>query len=196
MPAVLLDRILERGRKTGLVAQTAAANAWYRSQAKRTVASSSSLLGGSSSGDLRSRIETGSMYLFQYDPKLKETLPYYDRFPMVVAFKGVGAGFLGLNLHYLPLGPRAKLLDALYTTMSNDRYDKSTRFSIAYALLKGASSFRFFEPCVKHYLLGHVQSKFLYIHPKHWDIAAFLPLQSFEKAGTSRVWRESMRKVG
>lgn len=194
MPAYLLDRILKRGQTGGYIQQTAAAQNWYRSQARRTVASSTTLL--NSSEDLRTSLEVGNLYLFQYDPKLKKTLPYYDRFPMVVPFKRVGTGFMGLNLHYLPLGPRAKLLDALHNTISNERYDKSTKFRIAYSLLKGASSFKYFEPCLKHYLLSHVQSKFLYIQPKYWDIAAFLPLQSFEKAGVSRVYRESLSKVG
>ena len=37
-------------------------------------------------GDLTSKIEPGNMYMFMYDPKLKETLPYYDTFPLCLPF--------------------------------------------------------------------------------------------------------------
>ena len=37
----------------------------------------------------------GSMQMFFYDPKYKETLPYYDRFPLVIVVKQKRVGFLG-----------------------------------------------------------------------------------------------------
>ena len=55
----------------------------------------------------------GSMQMFFYDPKYKETLPYYDRFPLAIIVKPAKGGFLGMNLHYLPPILRAKFLDAL-----------------------------------------------------------------------------------
>ena len=44
----------------------------------------------------------GSMQMFFYDPKHKETLPYYDKVSFVNYIKTRKGGFLGLNLHYLP----------------------------------------------------------------------------------------------
>ena len=29
----------------------------------------------------------GKMYMFFYDPKLRETLPYYDAFPLVIVVR-------------------------------------------------------------------------------------------------------------
>ena len=55
----------------------------------------------------------GSMQMFFYDPKTKDTLPYYDRFPLVVVVGPAEKGFYGLNLHYLPPILRAKMLDSL-----------------------------------------------------------------------------------
>ena len=51
---------------------------------------------------ISTRLIPGEMYLFFYDPKHKDTLPYYDRLPLVLPFRKVPDGFYGINLHYLP----------------------------------------------------------------------------------------------
>ena len=43
----------------------------------------------------------GSMNMFFYDPKHKDTLPYYDRFPLVIIVGPAEKGFYGLNLPFL-----------------------------------------------------------------------------------------------
>ena len=71
---------------------------------------------------LRSNFLPGRMYAFAYDPKTKKTLPYYDRFPLVILLNGApGGGFYGLNLHYLAPKLRAKFLSTLmeYRTKSS-----------------------------------------------------------------------------
>ncbi len=60
-----------------------------------------------------SNIIPGNLYMYMYDPKLKATLPYYDRFPLVFPFSKTPDGFIGLNLHYLPYQLRVMLLDHL-----------------------------------------------------------------------------------
>lgn len=194
MAAILLDKILALGRTAGGTAgQTAKAHKWYRDQAVKTTTTGSALFKDAGSTVLKSNLEVGGMYIFRYDPKLKATLPYYDRFPVVVAFKSTKMGFMGLNLHYLPPAPRAKLLNALYSATTNERYDVSTKFKIAYATLASASKFRFYQPCLKSYLHGHVQSRYLQIQPEQWDIAAFLPIADFQKASIEAVYRDSMK---
>ena len=42
----------------------------------------------------------GRMFMFFYDPKTKDTLPFYDRFPLIVMVGPAAGGFYGLNLHY------------------------------------------------------------------------------------------------
>ena len=51
----------------------------------------------------------GRLNMFFYDPKLKKKLPYYDRFPLVLPLENYNDGFLGINLHYLPIPLRIKL---------------------------------------------------------------------------------------
>jgi len=143
---------------------------------------------------LTARPLVGSMYMFYYDAKHKATLPYFDRFPLIFPYKKVKGGFMGINMHYLPLQYRAKLMDSLYDVASNTKYDESTRLKINYKILSGASQFRYFKPCVKHYLTSQVRSRFLYVYPSEWDIALFMPLERFEGATKTQVYADS-RKI-
>jgi hypothetical protein len=142
----------------------------------------------------------GQMVMYFYDPKWKKTLPYYDRFPLIMYLEPKagksGPGFLGLNLHYLPPLERAKLLDALYSVAEKNKNDEIKRIQITYGILKKAAKFKWYEPCLKHYLYGHVRSKFMIIDPKEWDMVCFLPLERFEKATKEKVWKDSLEKIG
>lgn len=140
-------------------------------------------------------ISIGSMYMFNYDPKFKKELPYYDRFPLIFPFDYAAGGFYGLNMHYLPPLYRAQLMDALYSLTNNKKQDESTVLRLSYDILKSSSKFRYFTPCVKHYLNSHVRSSFYYIKPEEWDAALFLPLQRFAKSGAGRVYADSINKV-
>jgi hypothetical protein len=141
-------------------------------------------------------MEYGYMYAFKYDPKWKKELPYYDTFPLIFPVKFESDGFLGINFHYLPTVLRAKLMDGLYSTLTNKQYDDTTRVRISYQILQSASKYRYFKPTLKKYLRNHVRSKFLEIHVNEWDIALFLPTESFRKADASYVWEESRKKIG
>jgi hypothetical protein len=133
------------------------------------------------------------MYL--YDPKTKDDLPYYDRFPLIFPFRVESDRFWGINLHYLPLPFRAKLMDALYDIANNKRYDETTKLRLSYQVLNSASKFKYFRPCVKQYLFNRMQSKFVYVYPSEWDIALFLPLERFEKASKVQVWAQSKKQI-
>lgn len=142
----------------------------------------------------------GKLYFFAYDPKHALTLNYYDVFPIIFPIelpynKGSSPGMLGINLHYLPPYLRARLMNALYQTMNNENYNKTTKLIINYKILKSASQFKYFKPCIHHYLFNHVKSPFQYIDPKFWDYVALLPLERFKKASRERVWMESILKV-
>jgi hypothetical protein len=141
------------------------------------------------------RPDAGQMYAFRYDPKGKQTLPYYDVFPLVFPIESYSDGFLGINFHYLPLALRAKLMDALYSVTSDKRYDENTRLVATYRVLQAASKFKAFRPTIKHYLYAHVRSPFLEITAPEWDIALFLPMESFKKATKETVWKDSRGKI-
>ena len=107
--AIVFDDLLAKGVRAGEVpARTDGARDWYRDRARRTRISPQTLI-KSDRDRLTSKVLIGKMYHFFYDPKHKKTLPYYDRFPLIFPFKSVRGGFLGINLHYLPLRLRLNL---------------------------------------------------------------------------------------
>ncbi len=196
--AVLFDEILNKGVRSGQIpARTDKARDWYRDQAKKYGRVKENDFFGSNQ---RERMTTqpliGGMYMYLYDAKTKAKLPYYDRMPLIFPFKKVKGGFYGLNLHYLPLPLRAKLMDALYETANNKSYDETTRLRISYKILDSASRFEGFKPCLKRYLTKQVQSKFMYVYPSEWDIALFLPTERFVGASKATVFADSRRKLG
>ena len=122
----------------------------------------------------RTRGPVGNMYMYFYDPKHKETLPYYDGFPLILMLGPATNGFMGLNLHYLPPTLRARVLDAVLAE-------------------KGEVPKRFLEPAMKHYLFKHVRSRFALVEKPEWEIATFLPMADWNKASATRVYSDSRR---
>ena len=190
--AKLLDRIKTSLAKEGLTPRTNASRAWLRAKVKDLKPTSSALM--RDKDRLKNTSMIGKMYFYFYDPKTKDTMPYYDRFPLVIPIERYNDGFLGLNLHYIHPKHRMILLDKLSDTMSNDTYDEKTKLKINYRYLAAAS--RIFEanPCIKRYLFTQIESRFLEITADEWDIAAMLPLESFVGATTSKVYADSRKK--
>ena len=195
--ASVFDKIITQGVRAGQIpARTDKARNWYRDAASDYGKINERKLVSGNPTRAVSTIKPGEMYMFMYDPKYKDTLPYYDRFPLIFPFKVQADRFWGINLHYLPHRHRAILMDALYDTINNTRYDESTKLQISYKILTGSSKLKFFKPCVKQYLYSQLNSKFLYVYPSEWDIALFLPLERFSKAPTSRVHFQSKESIG
>lgn len=136
----------------------------------------------------------GNMYMFAYDPKHKEELPYYDRFPLVLVIGPAPGGFLGLNLHYLHPRARARFLDKLLETISDNKLTERTRLKIRYNLLSSARRFREFAPCLKHYLTSHMKTRPSQVFAPEWETAIFLPIQQFKKASNTKVWLDSRKQ--
>ena len=196
--AVLFDELLTKGIRQGKIpAKTSEARDWYRNQAQNYKnVKENDFFGKKGDRDrMTSRPLVGQMYMYEYVAKTKDTLPYYDRLPLIFPFKSVKGGFYGLNMHYLPLPLRAKLMDALYETANNKKYDETTRLKLSYDILQGAARFKEFKPCIKRYLTSQVTSKFMYVYPSEWDIALFLPTERFVGASKTKVWAESRRKI-
>jgi hypothetical protein len=137
----------------------------------------------------------GGMYCFYYDPKTKDKLDYYDRFPMVLVLDRYSDGFLGLNLHYLPFQYRIAFLGKLMKFADLNDAGEIERLRVTYDILTASKGLKAFKPCLKRYLTGHIQSKILAIQSNEWDIAAFLPIQQFKKASAAKVWQESMEEI-
>ena len=130
----------------------------------------------------------GKLNMFFYDTKFKKKLPYYDTFPLVLPLETYSDGFLGVNLHYLPIPLRIKLLDKLVDYSNNTAFDESTRLVVDYSRLKKV---RLLKPTIHKYLAGHVKSQFRRIDANEFTVATLLPVQRFKKASSKEVWAES-----
>lgn len=190
--ATIIDNVNQRLSKLGYMQGSRDARTWLRTKVNSLQATPSALM--SDRERLRSQSIIGRMYFYYYDPKTKDKLKYYDKFPLVIPIERYGDGFLGLNLHYVEPKVRFVLLDKLSTYANNRKYDETTRLRLSYQTLKSASSIFEATPCIKRYLYSHVQSRFLEIEANEWDIAAILPVESFEKKSKEHVFNESRKK--
>jgi hypothetical protein len=190
--ATIIDNVNKRLSRLGYTNGSRDARQWLRTKVNSLKATPSALM--SDRERLRSHSIIGRMYFYYYDPKTKDQLKYYDKFPLVIPIERYGDGFLGLNLHYVEPKVRFILLDKLSTYTNNKMYDETTRLRLSYQTLKSASSIFEATPCIKRYLYSHVQSRFLEIDANEWDIAAILPVESFEKKSKEHVFNESRKK--
>jgi hypothetical protein len=190
--AKLIDRIKQSLAKEGYSTGTNNARNWLRAKVKELTPTSRALM--TDRDRLKANSTIGKMYFYFYDPKTKDTLPYYDRFPLVIPIESYRDGFLGLNLHYIHPKQRLILLDKLSETATNSNFDSKTKLRVSYSYLAGASKAFEATPCIKRYLYSHIQSRFLEISADEWDIAAMLPVETFVGATTSKVYADSRKK--
>jgi hypothetical protein len=191
--AYLLDRIKESLASEGYSPRTSAARQWLRAKVNELKPTPATLMRDRQR--LRDKSFIGKMYFYFYDPKTKDSMPYYDRFPLVIPIERYSDGFLGLNLHYIHPRQRIILLDKLSETATNKRFDEKTKLRVNYDYLKNASTAFEAMPCIKRYLFTQIQSRFLEISADEWDIAALLPTSTFVGASTSKVYADSNKRI-
>lgn len=134
----------------------------------------------------------GFFYFFLYNPLYRDSLPYYDRFPFVLVIDDDAKSFLGLNFHYLPYDVRARFFDALYGDYLNEgRNQLASRVEVEYWDLKGVSKYKAFRPCIHRYRKDHLMTPLLKVGANEWDLALFLPVESFKNATKQSVWKDS-----
>ncbi len=187
----LLDKLKTAINTSNVKSKARAAGDWFREKAKQ--AGASARMRAVTPAQLIKRqpednIILGKMFFYKYDPKWAKKLPYWDMYPLVFPFEKAKGGFYGLNLHYIPPRDRAILMDSLNKYASNEKYDKTTRLELTYALLKGYGRAK---PCVKRYLGDHVASSTVRIDADEWEIAIFLPVERFQKESKKTVWKDS-----
>ena len=143
-------------------------------------------------GKQSSRPFFGNLNMFFYDPKFKKTLPYYDRFPLVLPIERYSNGFLGINLHYLPIPLRIRLLDELMDYSTDTNFDSKTKINANYSKLKKVN---LLKPTLKRYLAGKVKSRFRRVDADEFTVATLLPVQRFSKSSDKKVWSDSRSMI-
>ena len=150
---------------------------WYRNRIKELgTPSTAELL---RSGKLAKRPHEGFLNMYIYAPKFKDTLPYYDTFPLIMYLKPAEKGFYGLNFHYLPYALRARLLS---------RLDPNANYS-------ALKNVRLVKPTLKRYLNSNVRSRFRKLEEEDFMTAIMLPVQRFRKSSASKVWSDSRKAI-
>ena len=129
------------------------------------------------SGKLNGIPSKGRLNFFFYDPKYKQVLPLYDRFPLVLPLETIPGGFMGLNFHYIRPVQRISLLNNLQR-FATGGMKPSTRIDATYDGIKGVS---ITKNMIKKYLYGHVRSSFLRVDFDEAALAVMLPVQQFRK---------------
>jgi len=164
------------------------------------------------------RFLIGAMYMFVYEPKGKMTLPYYDKFPLVLYMKKKGSNFMGLNIHYLNYVDRFKLLKNLMTLYEgiDDDFTKDMQRkkrskirmdvgdelhaeshmqerirNLKYDRLKGKEKYELHAPCLKVYHRKNIKSKIVRIDMSDWPLAAHLPVEHFVGAPKQKIFHQS-----
>ncbi|HCS4649776.1 TPA: DNA end protector protein, partial [Escherichia coli] len=137
------------------------------------------------------RPQPGRIYAFAYDAKHKETLPYWDKFPLII-YLGLGKHNLmyGLNLHYIPPKARQQFLEELLKQYANTpTITNKTKLKIDWSQVKG---FRGADQMIKAYIPGNIMGSLVEIAPKDWANVVLMPLQSFYSKGkrfsANKVW--------
>lgn len=132
-------------------------------------------------------LHVGRLYTYAYDPKTKEKLPYWDRFPLIIfldyryARTTGNMYFQGLNLHYIsPRGRQEFLEELLYKYSSTETLGQNTRLNINWNAVK---SMRGSTSMIKNYLPNHIRSGIKEIDPSQWGQVIHLPLQKFISDG-------------
>lgn len=138
---------------------------------------------------------TGRMFMFVYSPKLRKTLPFYDRFPMIFVLELRREGFLGLNLHYLPINLRARLFNQLTVLLNTKNLNDNTRLRLRYQIIKNATKFHNALPLIREYKAKYIRSRMLEVNPRDWEIALFLPAEQFRKSGKQTIWANTRQEI-
>lgn len=132
-----------------------------------------------------SKPQTGKLYAYIYDAKLKDTLPFWDKYPLII-YLGRGSGayshlMYGLNLHYIPPKARQQFLEELLKQYANTpTITNSTKLKIDWSKVKG---FAGADKMIKAYIPGNIKGKIIEVKPSDWANVVMLPTQQFMSKG-------------
>ena len=148
-----------------------------------------------------SGLQFGRMYFFHYQPKIRETLPYYDIFPLVIPIRAYRKGMLGMNFHYLPYRLRERLMKKLIGFLNEE--NKEAYLDVSYNDIKSFTRYKEAKPTLHKYDLtgAYVRSSFLLVEANEWNTAIHLPVEEFRSrrggdgVSKQKVWEDSLDTI-
>lgn len=104
---------------------------------------------------LRRRVFPGHLYFFEYQAET-QSLPYYDKYPLVYVFSSGGTEFYGANLHYIKPKRRQIVIKKLHEGIIDVP-----------------------QKIIHKYLNKRCKSLFLDLAKQEWETAIVLPVEDF-----------------
>ena len=190
----IFDKLSAAAFRAGIQTRTPKSEEWFTKKVKELAIPARGKILKDDALEKQTKIRVGDMIMYFYDPKTKETLPYYDKFPLTIIVGPAPGGFYGLNLHYVNPVARARLLNELFKLAPKDLKPDTRLNRLTYDLLNGVKKYKEFEPCFKRYLVSHVKSQMSRVPMTDWETAIYLPIQQFKKKSARSAWADS-RKV-
>ena len=170
------------------------ARKWYTEQAQRLNIRPRTIMSGEKE-NLTNKIKIGFLYMFFYEPKTRNKLEYFDKYPLVIPMRLERNGFNGLNLHYIEPKYRLILMENLRPMILNKNVSELQRLKMSYSILQRSSRYKYYKPCMKSYLYNNCKSLFLKIDSEDWETTLMLPTERFIKSNKKDVWKESRRTI-
>lgn len=135
-----------------------------------------------------SKPTVGRMYLFVYDAKHKDKLPFWDINPVIILIGAAKGGFYGVNFHYLNMEDRIELLEMMVPFQKLVDARNRRQISISYDKLLRFSKTKW-KYCFKHYLLAQLHTQLVEIPMTEWYETITLPIAHFKGATSQQVWK-------
>jgi len=142
-------------------------------------------------GTREDTMQFGHMYFFNYDPKWKAKLNYYDKFPLVIPIGSWQKGFIGMNFHYLNPSLREALMKKLIGRINLNEDTSRTYIDITYNDVSPFVRYKEVKPTIHKYDITYSSGTFIHIAADEWNTAIHLPVEDFRKASKSEVWMDS-----
>lgn len=137
----------------------------------------------------RERPQRGEVYCFYYHAKHRDTLPYYDMFPLVLPLRTYKDGFLGMNFHYITPRHRILLVEEIKKHGSGPK-----GLTVSYDVVASFASSKYAEPTIKRYLYSQMGTPLRRIEAPDIPTALLVPCERFVKQKKESVWRDYKRK--
>lgn len=117
-------------------------------------------------------VKVGKMYTFAYNPIGSETLPYWDRFPLVIVLEIRKDTIVAINVHYIPMKDRLKVFTKLMSSVSTTGLSNKSKLNDALKSIKSVNNYNYM---IKQYHGAGVKSAILEIPGNEWGHAITLP---------------------
>jgi hypothetical protein len=163
---------------------------WYYNFIRLNINSMNSLE-GLRAGKADNKMSPGSFYVYTYDPKYKETLPYYDTVPLILCTSLTPKGWYGINFHYIPPKIRLLIVKEMYKVSrmtANDNMKFKLSWQKAYSLGHALGQDKWMKHSIKQYLHSHIKSSLIKVKGDNIEPMVFLPIARFKKMSQADVW--------